>query len=153
MAAGKFFMYNSALRYVLQGQLDLDTGPIWLAAVQSGYTPDTAGHSILSQVCPTYQATANSALVPFKQCTGLTVTSSGVVAIKYDIADINGISAGGYSTKMKYGVFFASASAGGLDNLLLGFVNMDTGGTTGVEGVQINLVINSAGLFKINTNQ
>lgn len=152
MAAGKFMVYTSGIRYIMQGQLDLDSASVYAFPVHRGYTPGTSSHSVLSQ-CSSNQASAGGSAVAQRTAGTLTVTQSGNVAIKYSIASISGFSAAGSTFNMKYMVLYASASVGGNDNLLIGFVDTDTGSTTGVEGVQVNITVPSGGLFKVNTNQ
>lgn len=153
MAAGKFFTFTTALKHILQGNIDLDSDTIKAMPLHSGYTPSTASHSALGQISG-FQATASGSVVAALTLNGTNVTGSGAVAVKFDADDLAGFSAGGDTFACKYVALYAeSASAGGTDNLLIGFFDTDTGASTGVEGSQINVTWNSGGIFKVDGNQ
>lgn len=153
MAAGKFMLYTTALKYILQGNIDLDTHTIVAYPLHSGYTPGTASHSALSQIVG-FQASASATVVNSIALSGTVLTGSGAVSVKFDAADIAGFSAGGDTFKCKYVALVAqSASAGAIDNLLVGFFDVETGASTGVEGTQLNITWNAGGIFKVNGNQ
>lgn len=151
MAAGKFFTYTTAVKYMLQGNIDLDTQDIVAVPLHQGYTPSTASHSALAQISAR-QSTGSGSLVSRKTLTGVAVTGSGAQTVKYTASSFQ-ISAGGDTFKCKYIALFAkSASAGGNDNLLIGFFDTDTASVTGVEAIQVNVNIPTGGLFKVNVN-
>lgn len=152
MAAGKFMLYTTALKYILQGQIDLDTNTIKAYPLHSGYSPSTASHSAIAQIA-NFQATASGTVINAMTLSGVKVTGSGAVAVKFDANDLAGFSAGGDTFKCKYVALVASASAGGVDNLLIGFFDTETGAATGVEGTQLNVTWNAGGIFKVNGNQ
>lgn len=153
MAAGKFMLYTTALKYILQGNIDLDTHTIVAYPLHSGYTPGTASHSALAQITG-FQASASSTIVNSIALSGVAVTGSGAVSVKFDADDIAGFSAGGDTFQCKYVALVAqSASAALTDNLLIGFFDTDTGASTGVEGTQLNITWNAGGIFKVNGNQ
>lgn len=150
MAAGRFFAYTTAVKYISQGQIDLDSGVIVAIPLHSGYTPSTASHSALAQLSA-HQSTAVGALVGRKTLTGVAVTGSGA-AVKFTANSFQ-ISADGSMFKCKYiGFYQQSASAGGNDNLLICFFDTDTAATAGIEAVQVNVTIPSIGLFKLYPN-
>jgi hypothetical protein len=153
MAAGKFMLYTTALKYILQGNIDLDGDTIKAMPLHSGYTPSTASHSALGQITG-FQSTASGTVVNALSLSGLNVTGSGAVAVKFDADDLAGFSSDGDTFACKYVALYAeSASAGGVDNLLIGFFDTDTAASTGVEGTQLNVTWNAGGIFKANGNQ
>lgn len=152
MAAGKFMLYTTALKYILQGNIDLDTANIYAMPLHSGYTPGTASHSALAQISG-FQCSASATVVNGIQLSGVNVTGSGAVSVKFDAADIAGFSADGDTFQCKYVALWASASVGGVDNLLIGFFDTNTGAATGVEGTQVNVTWAAGGIFKADGNQ
>lgn len=153
MAAGKFMVYTTGMKHILQNNIDLDTDTIVAMPLHSGYTPSTASHSALAQIT-NFQSTASSTIVNAITLTSVAVTGSGDVTLKFDAADLAGFSSDGDTFQVKYVALYAqSASAGGQDNLLIGFFDTDTGQTTGVEGTQVNVTWAAGGIFKVNTNQ
>jgi len=153
MAAGKFFLYTTALKYILTNNIDLEGGTIVAYPLHSGYTPGTASHSALHQITD-YQCTASGTIVNQITMSALNLTGSGAVAIKFDAADIAGFSSDGDTFQCKYVALVAqSASAGGVDNLLVGWFDTDTASSTGVEGTQVNVTWAAGGITKFNGNQ
>ncbi len=153
MAASNFFVYNTAVKYIMEGHIDLDSATIVAYPLHSGYTPSTASHSALGQITAN-QATASGTIVNQITLTSLNVTGSGAVANKFDTADISGFSSDGDTMQIKYVALVAqSSSAGGIDNLLLGWFDTDTSNSTGVEATQLNVTVPSGGWFKANSNQ
>lgn len=153
MAAGKFFFYTTAVKYILQGAIDLDTVTIDAYLLQSGYTPGTASHSALAQIT-SGRATSSGSVVNSLALSGTKITGSGAGQVIFDAADISGFSAGGSTMKAKYVALVArSASSGGVDNLLIGFMDLETTATTGLEGTQINITWNAGGIAEIYVNQ
>lgn len=153
MAAGKFFVYNTALKHIIRGNINLETDTIVAYPLHSGYVPATASHSALAQITP-YQASAGGAAVASRVVTGSVVTGSGAAQVKWDLDDILGFSAGGSTFQCKYVALVAqSASAAGIDNLLIGFFDTETTAATGVEGSQLNVNWNAGGVTTFNSNQ
>ena len=153
MAAGKFMVYTTAMKYIAQGNIDLDTDPIVAIPLHSGYTPSTASHSALAQLT-NFQSTASATIINAITLSSVAITGSGAESVKFDAADISGFSAGGDTFQVKYVALYAqSARAGGVDNLLIGFFDADTAASTGVEGTQVNVTWATGGIFKFNTNQ
>lgn len=153
MAAGKFFVYTTAIRNMLEGNISLASSTIKAIPLHSGYTPSTASHSALAQIAG-FQSTASGTVINAITLSSMNVTGSGAVSVKFDAADVSGFSAGGDTFKCKYVALYAeSASRGGVDNLLLGWFDTDTAASTGVEGTQLNVVWAAGGIFKVNGNQ
>lgn len=152
MAAGKFIVYKTGYKNIKEGNIDLEGGTIKAIPLHRGYTPSTASDSALSDII-NFQSTASGTVVNAIALTGLAVTGSGAAAIKFDANDIAGFSAGGDTFDSKYiGLYEESASVGGVDNLLIGFLDTNSGVTTGVEGTQVNVTWPSGGIFKTTVN-
>lgn len=152
MAAGKFFLYNTALKHILEGNILLDSDTIVAYPLHAGYTPSTASHSTLAQITA-YQATASGTIVNALTLSGTKLTGSGAQQVVFDANDLAGFSADGDTFECKYVALVAqSASSGGQDNLLVGFFDTNDGGSA-VEGTQLNVTWNSAGICNFNSNQ
>jgi len=153
MPASKFFLFSSAMKYIMQGNIDLENDTIKAIPLHAGYTPGTASHSALGQLTD-FQSTASNTVVNALSLSGVNVTSSGIVATKFDADDLAGFSSDGDTFACKYVALYAESASGGTgDNLLIGFFDTDTGATTGVEGTQVNVTWNASGIFKVNINQ
>lgn len=153
MASSKFFLYTTALKYILQGNINLGSGTFDAYPLHSGYTPSTASHSALAQISG-FRSTASGTVVNSIALTSINITGSGAVTVKVDAADIAGFSSDGDTFQCKYvAVVARSASGGAGDNLLVGFYDTDTAASTGVEGTQLNVTWPSGGIFKVNGNQ
>lgn len=153
MAAGKFFLYTTALKYILQGNIKLQTDTLDAYPLHRGYTPSTASHSALGQISA-YRSTASGTVVNSIALSSINITGSGAVSVKFDAADIAGFSSDGDTFQAKYiAVVARSASGGAGDNLLVGFFDTETSATTGVEGTQLNITWPAGGIFKVNGNQ
>jgi len=154
LAAGKFMLYTTALKYILAQKINLEGGTIVAYPLHYGYTPSTASHSALAQITA-YRCTASGTVVNAITLSSKSITGSGAVASKFDAADLAGFSSDGDTFHCKYVALVAqsASSGGGVDNLLVGFFDTDTGTTTGVEGTQVNVTWASGGIFKANGNQ
>ena len=152
MAASNFIIYNKAIVKIATGIINLSSSPIWAVSLHSGYTPSTNSHSTYAQIVQ-HISSAGGVSVPQPALGSKTCTNSGGVATKFDSADINGFTRGGSLFISKYVALYApSASGGGNDNPLLGWLDLNTSSATGVEASQINLTVPAGGWFKINTN-
>lgn len=152
MAAGRFIVYTTAMKHMLTGDIALDTQTIMAYPLHSGYTPGTASHSSLAQISA-FQCTASGTVVNAIALSNPGVTGYGALSVKFDAADLNGFSAGGDTFQCKYVALVAqSASYGGVDNLLIGFVDVETTASTGVEGTQLNVTWGAGGIFGLLGN-
>ncbi len=156
MAAGKFTWYTSALKYMMMGRIPLQSGTIVAYPLRDTYSPSTASHSAIGQVTP-FQSTASGTIVNAIALSSLAVTQSGVATAKFDAADISGFSSDGSTiASFKWLALVAqSASSGtGIDNLLVGFMDMDTASATASAGnaTQINITWSSSGIGKLVGN-
>jgi hypothetical protein len=149
MAAGKFFIYTSALKYFANGTINLDSDAIQAVPLHSGYTPGTASHSAYSQIS-NFIATASATVVNSITLSDSRVTGSGAVSVKFDSDDISGFSAGGDTFQCKYVALVHNTATAAAQ--LIGWFDTDTAASTGVEGTQVNVTVPAGGWFKFNGN-
>lgn len=156
MAAGKFTWYTSALKYMMKGRIDLEGGTIVAMPLHDNYSPSTASHSALGNISA-FQATASATVVNTIALSGLIVTQSGVATAKFDAGDISGFSSDGSTiTSFKWLAIYAqsASSGGGVDNLLIGFMDLDTTTASSSAGnsTQVNITWDSSGIGKLVGN-
>ena len=154
MAASKVFWYTSALKYLMKGAIDLETGTVEAIPLKDTYTPGTASHSVLAQIS-THQATASGSIINAIALSSLNVTGSGVATAKFDAADTAFSGGGATIASMKYvGIYLESASSGGVDNLLVGFLNLDADSASASAGntTQVNVNWDSLAILKLRGN-
>lgn len=154
MAASKFFTYNSALKHIINGNIKLYSHTLKGMLLRDSYSPSTASHSSLAQVSA-FQATATGSLVPVVTLGGINITGSGSEIVKIDANDMNFTQNGETIVSAKYLALYAeSASSGGVDNLLWGFVNLDSASASASLGnsTQVNINWNSLGIVKFRSN-
>jgi len=156
MAASKFFTYNTAVKHILNENIKLASGSLRAVLLKDTYTPSTASDSALAQISA-HQATASATVVNEIALSSITITGSGVETVKLTAANISGFSSDGSTiVSAKYvAVYDKSSSAAGVDNLLLGYVNLDSSGASASAGntTQVNVTWPSGGLFKWRSNQ
>lgn len=165
MAAGKFFFYNSFKKYSLDARISLTGGaaagatatPIVAMLVGQGYAPLTASDSVLSQVSD-FQASASATIVNVITLSSLTLVGSGGDSVKWDAADISGFSADGSTiVSAKYLVLYAQSAsdgASGFEQLLVGFMDLNTADASASVGqtTQVNITWSSDGIAKWRLN-
>lgn len=157
MAAGKFVWATTALKYIANQRVDLEDGTIVAYLLKDTYTPGTASHSQLAQFIPSHQATASATVVNPITLGGLTLTGSGASTIKWDADNIDGFSSDGSTIgSAKYlGIVAQSASSGtGIDNLIVGFINLnaDAASSSVGQSVQVNITWPAGGIGKLESN-
>ena len=156
MAAGKFTWYNEAMRYFLKGRIDLESQTIKVYPIRDSYSPSTGSHSALAQITA-FQATASNTIVNAITLATSSVTGSGGDTVKWSGANISGFSSDGSTIpSFKYIVLVAqsASSGGGIDNLLIGFMNLDTTTASSSAGnsTQVNITWSSSGIGKLRSN-
>lgn len=152
MAAGKFFFYDSWGKYEVSGDANfMRSAGIKGILLKSSYTPGTSTHSALAQISG-FQATSSGSIVNSVALGGRHISTSGTNVIKY-LGDSMDFSAGGSDFKAKYLALYQDASASGLAFPIMGFFDLDTGSTTGVEASQVTITWPSGGIAKKLINQ
>ena len=153
MAAGKFFFFDTWGKHEASGNMSfMQAAGIQTVLLHKNYTPGTSTHSAFAQVSA-FRATSSGSVVNVITLAGRHISTSGTNVIKYIANDIDGFSAGGSDIKAKYLALYHNESIAGVANPLVGFVDLDTGSTTGVEASQIKITWPSGGIAKKLINQ
>lgn len=146
MAAGTFTLYGSAKENIAKALIDLDTDSFVVALLGAGYTPsvnvdDTWSDISANQITGTGYTAGGAAL------TSVTVTRSGGT-VTFDAADVSWTSS---TITAKYAVIAkkAGASLTGTD-LLLGYVELETGGTVSTTNGTLAIQWNASGIFTLS---
>lgn len=140
MAAGNFILYNHAILDLGRGNIDWQSTTLTVALVSAGYTPSQASHSAWSQIS-TYELTTTGYAA--KNVASPAADLQSASHVRFDAADTT-LSATNLMTA-KYAVVRAQASG-----MPIGYVDLDTGNSSGVDATQITLQWNANGLFRIN---
>ncbi|MGI0013039.1 MAG: hypothetical protein ACREBU_06315 [Nitrososphaera sp.] len=151
MPAGRFTLFRKGVRYIAQSNIDLDATNLWAAPLHRGYTPNTASHSAYTQISA-FLASAGGTALALRQLSSLNVSTTGANSVKHTASNIAGFSRGGSLFQCKRVTLFASASIGGIDNPLIGFLDVDPDLTTGVEAMQVDVQWPSSVTFKLDAN-
>ena len=164
MAAGKFTWFTSGLKYMMEGRINLAGGaangsaatPLYAIPMHDNYSPSTASHSALAQIVA-FQATASETVVNAIALASVAVTQSGVDTVKLDADNISGFSSDGSTIgSFKWLVIYAQSASGGggQDNLLVGFIDMDTTTASSSAGnsTQVNITWSADGIGKLRGN-
>lgn len=146
MAAGTFTLYGAAKENIAKALIDLDTDSFVVALLGAGYTPsvnvdDTWSDISANQITGTGYTAGGAAL------TSVTVTRSGGT-VTFDAADVSWTSS---TITAKYAVIAkkAGASLTGTD-LLLGYVELETGGTVSTTNGTLAIQWNASGIFTLS---
>jgi len=140
MAAGTFTLYNSAREGIGDGTHDLDTHTFKCGFVSAGYTPADS-HSLWSQ-CSGSEISASGYTAGGPTMTGVDYTATGSTKVKFTCAAFTVSGTG--TKKVKYGVIYNTSAS----NRLLGYFDMDTGLSTGVEATQITVTFPNNTVFQ-----
>lgn len=156
MAAGKFMFYDTWGKYEASGNINfmVSTG-IRAALLKNSYTPGTHSHSVYAQISG-HLATSSGSVINHLALAGRRISLSGNGNVKYLANNLSGFSAGGSSFKAKYLALFAGGSASlnsGIERPLMGFLDLETGASTGVEVTQLDVTWASGGIAKGKLNQ
>lgn len=130
--------------------------PLVAIPLHDNYSPSTASHSALAQIV-SFQATASATIVNAIALGSVNVTQSGIETAKLDAADISGFSSDGSTIgSFKWLAIYAQSSSNGAatDNLLVGFIDMDTTGasTSAGNSTQVNITWSADGIAKLRGN-
>lgn len=142
MAAGSFVFYQHAIHDMMRGLLDLQSQTIAIALISQGYTPNAKSHSVYSADVSANVITSSGYADRTLASTTVAMTSGSYVT--WDAADIT-LSAAA-TMKAKYAV--AYRVSGG--QRLVGYFDLETTQTTGVEVTQLVLQWNALGIAQAN---
>jgi hypothetical protein len=146
MAAGTFTPYSAAVEAIAKALLDLDGSTIVATLHSSSYTPSVNADDTWSDVSATELSTAGGYTAGGQSLASITVTRSGAV-VTFDAADVTWSSV---TLTAKYLVLTkrAGGSLTGTD-LLLGYVELESGGTVSPSGANLVVTWNASGIFTI----
>lgn len=156
MAASRVFLQRSFLKYLSLGRFNLDSDTIVAIPIDNNHSPNTASFSTLAQVVND-QSTASNTIVNAITIGNTYITQSGGNTLKFDGDDISGFSSDGSTiASMKYVYLYGQSvsSGGGIDNLLIGFMDLDAAGASATAGnsTQVNITWSADGIFKMKGN-
>lgn len=133
MGAGTFALYNSAREGLGDGVIDIDTHTFKCGFVSLGYTPADS-HSLWSQVS-TSEISASGYTAGGFTLTGLDYTATSSTKVKMTASAFT-ISGTGVK-KVKWAVLYDTGSTPA--NRLLGYFDLETTSTTGIEATAITV--------------
>lgn len=124
MAAGPVNVYDNAIKFLMNGTLDLDTATLKLALFSSSMTVDLVNHDTLSDISGEI-ANGNGYLTG-----GGTMASPVFTAVtngyKFSSNDVTWDASGGAIPAWRYGVIYASGTYNGVVNPLVAYFLGDT---------------------------
>lgn len=143
MSAGTFTLYQSFKEGEGAGLFNFETGghTFKCGFVSNGYSPADS-HSLWSQVSANEISSTGYTSGGVSLTTDSTITGS--TKVKYTVANFT-VSGSG-TKKVKYGVIYDTNSTPA--NRLVGYWDLETTSTTGVEATQITVSFPSTVLFK-----
>jgi hypothetical protein len=142
MAAGQFVFYNHAIVDMMRGALDLQSMTIAISLVSQGYTPNAKSHSVYSADVSANVITSSG--YADRTLASTTVAQTSGSYITWDASDLT-LSAAA-TMRAKYAV--AYRVSGG--QRLVGYLDLETTQTTGVEVTQLVLQWNALGIGQAN---
>lgn len=142
MAAGTWVFYQHAVVDMMRGNLDLQSMTIAVSLISQGYTPNVKSHSVYSADVSANVITSSGYADRTLASTTVAQTSGSYVT--WDAADIT-LSA---AATMKAKYLVAYRVTGG--QRLIGYCDLETTQTTGVEVTQLVMQWNALGIGQIN---
>lgn len=144
MAAGSWVFYQHAVVDMMRGNLDLQSMTIAVSLISQGYTPNVKSHSAYSADVSANVITSSGYADRTLASTTVAQTSGSYVT--WDAADIT-LSA---AATMKAKYLVAYRVTGG--QRLIGYCDLETTQTTGVEVTQLVMQWNALGIGQINNS-
>ena len=124
MAAGPVNVYDNAIKFLMNGTLDLDSNTIKLALFSSSMTVDLANHDTLSDISGEI-ANGFGYTTGGQSLTGVTLTAV-TNGFKFSSNDVTWDATGGSIPAWRYGVFYASGTYNSVVNPLIAYFLGDT---------------------------
>ncbi len=142
MAAGQFVFYQHAVEDMMRGRLDLQSMTLVVSLVSQGYTPNLKSHSVYSA-----DVSANVITTSGYADRTLAGTTIALTSGSYTTWDGNDITLSATSTmRAKYAVVRTQAAP----QRVVGYFDLETTQTTGVEVTQLVIQWNALGIAQIN---
>lgn len=152
--ATTFTLYNSFLKYIANGTIDLDTNTIKVALVTSAYTPALT-HDVLADVLSSPSPEVVAVASPSNGYTsggaslsGATVTLSDSPTLsKFDADDLTWTN---LTATFRYGIVYASGTLNGVLNPLIGYILFnDLPADISVGGVNYTIQWSASGIITV----
>lgn len=124
MAAGPVNVYDNAIKFLMNGTLDLDSNTIKLALFSSSMTVDLVNHDTLSDLSGEI-ANGNGYTTGGAAVTGIALAAI-TNGVKFSSNDITWDASGGSIPAWRYGVMYASGTLNGIVNPLIAYFLGDT---------------------------
>lgn len=141
MAAGSFVFYQHAVLDSLRGALDLQSQTLVVALLSQGYVPNAKSHSLYSA-----DASANVVVASGYADRTLAGTTVAMTSGSYVTWDANDITLSAAATiRAKWAVVYKQSN-----QRLVGYFDLETTQTTGVEVTQLVVQWNALGIAQIN---
>lgn len=147
MAAGTFIVYGAAIEAIAKNTIDLDTHTFVATLHTASYTPSSNADDTWSDLSATEFSTAGNYTAGGQALSSVTVTRSGAT-VTFDAADLTWANV--TMSAVKYLV--VTMRAGGslvAGDLLLGYVELESGGTVSPSAAALTVTWNASGLFTI----
>jgi hypothetical protein len=144
MAAGSWVFYQHAVVDMMRGNLDLQSMTIAVSLISQGYTPNAKSHSVYSADVSANVITSSG--YADRTLASTTVAQASGSYVTWDAADIT-LSA---AATMKAKYLVAYRVTGG--QRLIGYCDLETTQTTGVEVTQLVMQWNALGIGQINNS-
>ena len=142
MAAGSFVFYQHAIHDMMRGLLDLQSMTLACSLISQGYTPNAKSHSVYSADVSANVITSSGYADRTLASTTVAMTSGSYVT--WDAADIT-LSAAA-TMRAKYLVVYRVTGG----QRLVGYFDLETTQTTGVEVTQLVTQWNALGIAQVN---
>lgn len=142
MAAGTFVFYQHAVEDMMRGLLDLQSMTLAISLISQGYTPNAKSHSVYSADVSANVITSSGYADRTLASTTVARTSGSYVT--WDAADIT-LSAAA-TMRAKWGVVYRVTGG----QRLVGYYDLETTQTTGVEVTQLVTQWNALGIAQVN---
>lgn len=151
--ASSFTLYNSFLKYVGDGTIDLDTDTLKLCLVTSSYTPDVT-HDVLADVLTSPSPEVEAVASPANNYTtggeelttvSLTLTDSPAACV-LDADDVEWTS---LTATFRYGILYVDKEVSPIVDPLIGYILFDTTpDDVTVSGVNFKCEWSASGIVK-----
>ncbi len=151
--AASFTLYNSFLKYVGDGTIDLDTDTLKLCLVTSSYTPDVT-HDVLADVLASPSPEVEQVDSPDNGYTtgGVELTTVSLTLSDSPaqcVLDADDVIWTSLTATFRYGILYVAKSISPIENPLIGYILYDTTpDDVTVSGVNFSSQWSASGIVK-----
>lgn len=139
MAASAFTFYGEAIERIFKGEIDFDGHTFKAALATSSYTPDTDAHDDFGDI--TNELSGGDYA---QQTLGSITVTRSTTTITVDCADIS--FGNPVTLTAKYLIIYDDTHA---NDALVGYVDLNTGGSVSSTSALFQYTVNASGLFTI----